>query len=82
MLKKGDVISVAYRRGYDNDGNPIIETIERCEVESYEGGILKANCRLIGKSEDGQEQVEIHSMTFNINSPDFVGVAPKSMRQL
>lgn len=29
MLKKGDVVSVSYRKGYDKQGNPVMETLDR-----------------------------------------------------
>lgn len=77
MLKKGDVVSVAYRKGFDKEGSPIIDTLDRCEVQEYSGGILRVTCRVVGKSADGRDQVEIHEVTFNVNSPDFVGITPK-----
>jgi hypothetical protein len=77
MLKKGDIVSVSSRKGFDQQGNPFIETLDRCEVEEYNGGKLTVSYRVIGKSENCKDQVEIHTMTFNVNSPDFVGMSPK-----
>jgi hypothetical protein len=78
MFKKGDIVSVSSRKGFDQQGNPIIETIDRCEVEKYEGGMLTVSYRVIGKAADGKDQVEIHTITFNVNSPEFVGMRPKN----
>ena len=77
MLNKGDVVSVSYRRGYDKQGNPIIETYDKCIVEEINGSHIKVSYRVIGQSEDGKEQVEIHTMSFNVNSPDFISVTPQ-----
>ncbi len=80
MIRKGDIVSVSSRKGFDQQGNPIIETLDWCEVEDYEGGMLTVSYRVIGKAEDGKDQVEIHTMTFNVNSPDFVGMSPKGKK--
>ena len=77
MLKKGDVVSVSYRKGYDKQGNPLMETYDRCVVEEINGSHIKVSCRVIGQSDDGKDQVEVHTMSFNVNSPDFVSVTPR-----
>ena len=76
MLKKGDLVSITYRTGYDKKGNPIMETLDRCVVDEINGANITVSHRVIGKGEDGRDQVEIHTQTFNIKSPDFVGVKP------
>ncbi len=78
MLKKGDVVSVSYRTGYDKQGNPVMETYDRCVVEEMNGSHIKVSCRIIGTSPDGKDEVEIHSMSFDVNSPDFVSIKPHS----
>ena len=78
MFKKGDVVSVSYRRGYDKKGNPVMETYDRCVVEEMNGSHIKVSCRIIGSSADGKDSIEIHTMSFDINSPDFVGIKPQS----
>jgi hypothetical protein len=76
MLKKGDVVSVSCRKGYDKQGNPVMETYEKCIIEAINGSQIDVSYRVIGQSDDGKEQVEIHAMSFNINSPDFVSLKP------
>jgi len=76
MLKKGDVVSVSYRSGYDKQGNPIMETYDKCIVEEINGSHLRVSYRVIGQSDDGKDIVEVHTMSFNVNSPDFVSVKP------
>jgi hypothetical protein len=77
MIKKGDVVSVSYRSGYDKQGNPIMETYDKCIVEEINGAHIKVSYRVVGQSDQGKEQVEIHTMSFNVNSPDFVSVKPQ-----
>jgi len=76
MLNKGDVVSVSYRRGYDKQGNPVMETYDKCIVEEIKGNNIKVSYRVIGQSDDGKDLVEVHTMSFNVNSPDFVSVTP------
>ncbi len=73
MLKKGDRVSITTRKGFDAQGNPIMETLDWCEVEEYSGGMLTVNYRAVGTDEQGKEVLEIRSMVVNVNSPDFVG---------
>ena len=77
MLNKGDVVSVSYRRAYDKQGNPIMETYDKCIVEETSGSHVKVSYRVVGRSEEGKEQVEIHTMSFNVNAPDFVSITPQ-----
>ncbi len=77
MLKKGDIVSVSYRSGYDKQGNPVMETYDRCVVEEINGSNIKVSYRVIGKSDEGKEEIEVHAMSFNVNSPDFVSVTPQ-----
>ena len=77
MIKKGDVVSVSYRSGYDKHGNPIMETYDKCIVEEINGAHIEVSYRVVGQSDTGKEQVEIHTMSFNVNSPDFVSVKPQ-----
>jgi|GEM_PF-1147898 len=77
MLKKGDVVSVSYRSGYDKQGNPIMETYDKCIVEEINGSHIKVSYRVVGRSDEGKEQLEIHTMSFNVNSPDFISITPQ-----
>ncbi len=76
MLKKGDVVSVSYRRGYDIKGNPIMETFDRCVVEEINGSQIQVSYRVIEKTSDGKDSLELHTMNFNVNSPEFISVEP------
>ena len=77
MLNKGDVVSVSYRSGYDKQGNPVMETYDKCIVEEINGSHIKVSYRVIAQSADGKDLVEVHTMSFNVNSPDFVSVTPQ-----
>jgi hypothetical protein len=77
MLNKGDVVSVSYRSGYDKQGNPIMETYDKCIVEEINGSHVKVSYRIIGKSDEGKEEVEVITMSFNVNSPDFISITPQ-----
>jgi hypothetical protein len=74
MLTKGDVVSITFRNGYDKNGDAIMQTLDRCEVATIIGSVLCVNYRVVAK-----DQVEIRQLTFDINSPEFVGVAPHRM---
>jgi len=76
MLNKGDVVSVSYRSGYDKHGNPIMETYDKCIVEEINGSHIKVSYRIVGQSDEGKEQVQVVTMSFNVNSPDFVSITP------
>ena len=78
MLNKGDLVSVSYRRGYDKQGNPVLETYEKCIVDEINGSHIKVSYRVIGQAPDGKENVEVHTMSFNVNSPEFISVRPDS----
>lgn len=73
MLKKGDRVSITTRKGFDAQGNPIMETLDWCEVEEYNGGVLTVAYRVVGTDEQGKEVLEIHTAVVNVNSPEFVG---------
>lgn len=77
MINKGDVVSVSYRRGYDKQGNPIMETYDKCIVEEINGSHVKVSYREIGTSNNGKDEVEVITMSFNVNSPDFVSITPQ-----
>jgi hypothetical protein len=77
MLKKGDIVSVSYRHGYDKQGNPVVETYDKCVVDEINGSHVKVSYRVVGKAENGKDEVEVVSMSFNINSPDFISITPQ-----
>ncbi len=77
MLRKGDIVSVSYRSGYDKQGNPVMETYDKCVVEEINGSHIKVSYRVFGKSDAGKDEIEVHTMSFNVNSPDFVSVTPQ-----
>lgn len=76
MLNKGDVVSVSYRSGYDKQGNPVMETYDKCIVEEINGSHVKVSYRVIGQAENGKDEVEVVTMSFNVNSPDFISITP------
>jgi len=47
-------------------------------VSYRSGSHIKVSYRVIGKSDEGKEEVEVHTMSFNVNSPDFVSVTPQN----
>jgi hypothetical protein len=69
MLKKGDVVSVTFRSGYDKNGDAVMQTLDKCEVGTVTGSVVCVNYRLVV-----EDHVEIRQLTFDINSPEFVGV--------
>ena len=66
-------MSITTRKGFDAQGNPIMETLDWCEVEDYTGGVLRVNYRAVGCDEQGKEVVEVRTAVINVNSPEFVG---------
>ena len=76
MINKGDVVSVSYRSGYDKQGNPVMETYDKCIVEEINGSHIKVSYRVIGQAENGKDEVEVVTMSFNVNSPDFISITP------
>ena len=75
MLVKGDHVSITYRNGKEDRGSYILETLGDCEVEAFNGSILKVKAMEHLKGPRGGE-VEILHFTFDINSPEFVGATP------
>ncbi len=67
MYKKGDILSITFRNGYDRDGKPVLMTLERAEVLGYADGRLQVTYRDLDESHDG---VEINRIVFNIQTSD------------
>jgi hypothetical protein len=67
MYKKGDVLSITFRNGYDANGKPIMMTLERAEVLNYADGLLQITYRDLDERHDG---VEIDRIVFNIKTSD------------
>lgn len=67
MYKKGDILSITFRNGYDRDGKPIMMTIERAEVLDCAGGLLQVTFRDV---DEHHKDVEINKITFNIKTSD------------
>ena len=69
-FKKGDIVSVNYRDGYDKNGQPIIKTIERAEVLGCEGDYLKLGYRQVPNNwKDGVNFVELD---FDMRSAEII----------
>jgi hypothetical protein len=54
-----------------------METYDKCIVEEIKGSHIKVSYRVVGQSDEGKEQVQVLTMSFNVNSPDFVSVTPQ-----
>ena len=67
MYKKGDLLSITFRNGYDPDGKPVMTTLERAEVLACDGGRLQVTYRDLDNSHD---DVEIDRIVFNISTSD------------
>jgi hypothetical protein len=69
MYKKGDILSITFRNGYDLNGKPIMMTLDRAEVLGCADGRLQVTYRDVDKSHDG---VEIDRIVFNISTSDIL----------
>ena len=69
MYKKGDILSITFRNGYDRDGKPVLMTLERAEVLGYADGRLQVTYRDLDRS---HEDVEIDRIVFNISTSDIL----------
>jgi len=67
MYRKGDILSITFRNGYDGDGKPIMLTIERAEVLGCASGLLQVTFRDVDASHD---DVEIDRIVFNISTSE------------
>jgi hypothetical protein len=70
FFKKGDIVSVTYRDGYDKNDKPVIKTLERAEVLGREGDYLKIGYRQVPNNwTDGVDYIELD---FNMSSADVI----------
>lgn len=69
MYKKGDILSITFRNGYDNAGKPVMVTLDRAEVLGCKDGLLQVTYRDV---EDSHDDVEIDKIIFNINTSDIL----------
>jgi len=67
--KKGDILSITFRNGYDSKGNPIMMTLDRVEVLGCGDGLLQVAYRDVDKWHD---DVEIDRIVFNISASDIL----------
>jgi hypothetical protein len=67
MFKKGDILSITFRNGYDSQGNPIMMTIDRAEVLDCGNGLLQVAYRDVDSS---HSDVEIDRIVFNISTSE------------
>jgi hypothetical protein len=70
-FRKGDIVEIKYQGGSDNNGKPIIKTLEGAEVLSCDGNHLKVGYRVVPNSPTGE--VDFIERSFDMSSPDFVG---------
>jgi hypothetical protein len=65
--KKGDILTITFRNGYDAEGKPVMLTLERAEVLGCASGRLQVTYRDV----DSQHaDVEIDSIAFDISMSD------------
>jgi len=69
MYKKGDILSITFRNGYDRNGKPLMLTLERAEVLDYTDGLLQVAYRDLDESHN---DVEIDKIVFNIRTSDML----------
>jgi hypothetical protein len=69
MFKKGDILTLTFRNGYDAQGQPIWVTLERAEVLGCANGRLQVTYRDLDKS---HSDVEIDQIAFDISTQDAV----------
>jgi hypothetical protein len=65
--KKGDILSITFRNGYDAEGKPVMLTLERAEVLGCSGGRLQVTYRDVNRQHD---DVEIDGIAFDISMSD------------
>jgi hypothetical protein len=65
MFKKGDILTLTFRNGYDAQGQPIWVTLERAEVLGCANGRLQVTYRDLDAS---HSDVEIDQIAFDISS--------------
>ena len=69
MFKTGDIVSLTFRNGYDKNGNPILETLDRVEVLGYSDKWLHLSFRNVN-TPDGS--VELEKLSFRIKKSDIL----------
>ena len=69
MYRKGDILSITFRNGYDCNGNPIMMTIERAEVLGCGNGRLQVTYRDVC---DCHSDVEIDKIVFDISTSELL----------
>ncbi|MFH1232188.1 MAG: hypothetical protein V1709_11910 [Planctomycetota bacterium] len=69
MFKTGDIVSLTFRNGYDKNGNPILETLDRVEVLGYSDDWLQVSFRNVN-TPDGS--VELEKLSFRIKKSDIL----------
>lgn len=65
--KKGDILTITFRNGYDAEGKPVMMTLERAEVLGCSNGRLQVTYRDVDRQHD---DVEIDSIAFDISMSD------------
>jgi len=69
MFNKGDIISFTFRNGYDKNGNPVFETLNRAEVLECTENWLRVSFRNVN-TPDGS--VELEKLSFRIKLSDIL----------
>jgi hypothetical protein len=68
MFRKGDIVSVTYRDGYDAQDRPVLKTLERAEVLSCDGERLDVGYR----DASSADEVRFVELSFNMKDSDLL----------
>lgn len=68
MFRKGDIVSVTYREGYDRKGQPVYKTLERAEVLSCDGDRLDVGYR----DTSSAKEVRFVELSFDMKASDIL----------
>jgi hypothetical protein len=66
-LQEGDIISITFRNGYDENGEPVFETLDRAEVLELNDEWLQVSFRNMDNPEG---DVVLEKLSFRISSCD------------
>jgi len=68
MFRKGDIVSVTYRSGWDKNGQPILKNLERAEVLGCAGDRLDVGYR----DASSKDEVRFVELSFDMRNSDIL----------
>ncbi len=68
MFRKGDIVSITYRSGFDKNGKPLMASLERAEVLSCDGDRLDVGYR----DTSSKDEVRFVELSFNMKNSDLL----------